>query len=52
MSRRTLARRAEVHGTGLHTGLTVTARCLPAEPEPVFYFVAWTFRGRPRFWPD
>jgi UDP-3-O-[3-hydroxymyristoyl] N-acetylglucosamine deacetylase/3-hydroxyacyl-[acyl-carrier-protein] dehydratase len=30
MSRRTLAGRAEVRGTGLHTGCAVTARCLPA----------------------
>lgn len=31
MSRRTLAGRAEVRGTGLHTGCAVTACCLPAE---------------------
>ncbi|HEY8256945.1 MAG TPA: UDP-3-O-acyl-N-acetylglucosamine deacetylase [Gemmatimonadales bacterium] len=30
MSRRTLARPAEVRGKGLHTGRMVTARCLPA----------------------
>ncbi|MBA3345835.1 MAG: UDP-3-O-[3-hydroxymyristoyl] N-acetylglucosamine deacetylase, partial [Gemmatimonadales bacterium] len=32
MSRRTLARTADVRGTGLHTGAEVTARCSPGTP--------------------
>ncbi len=47
MSRRTLAGRAEVQGTGLHTGCSVTARCLPAESGTGILFRRVDLPGSP-----
>jgi UDP-3-O-[3-hydroxymyristoyl] N-acetylglucosamine deacetylase / 3-hydroxyacyl-[acyl-carrier-protein] dehydratase len=47
MSRRTLAGSAEVRGTGLHTGCSVTARCLPAEPGTGILFRRVDLPGTP-----
>ncbi len=47
MSRRTLAGRAEVSGTGLHTGCAVTARCLPASSGTGIVFRRMDLPGAP-----
>ncbi len=47
MPRRTLAREATIEGTGLHTGVRVTARCLPAEPGRGIVFRRVDLAGAP-----
>jgi UDP-3-O-[3-hydroxymyristoyl] N-acetylglucosamine deacetylase / 3-hydroxyacyl-[acyl-carrier-protein] dehydratase len=48
VSRRTLAGCAEVRGKGLHTGLAVTARCLPAPAGDGIVFRRMDLPGSPR----